>query len=320
MEENVTVIMRTVGERTEELCRRLILQQVPEENVITVSNTPFSAALADSYRAGIERGLKWTLCVDADVLLRPDAVATLLDTAEKSESNVCEVQGLVLDKFFGGSRPAGNHLYRTPLLPKALALIPKSGIDLRPEYYILQRMKKLGYSWIQSYKVLGLHDFEQYYRDIYRKCFVQAHKHDYRLDLFVSYWRRMKNTDPDFHIALIGLAAGIVEESQNVRIDSKKFPSNIADIVTDKNWEEKEEIQVNKCLSLDVNKIISEWKEPEEYINHFSSLYEKIKPKSKRDRFFALQKRIGTVRLIIWLFGWCLYKAGLKIKNWTNRK
>ncbi|MFQ5575287.1 MAG: hypothetical protein ACE5E0_06670, partial [Terriglobia bacterium] len=121
---DVTVVIRSVGERTEAECRNLIAQQVPQENIVIVSNAPFSATLADSYRAGIERGLAWTLCVDADVLLRRHAVSEMLNVACDLPAEACEVQGLMLDKFMGGPRTGGTKLYRTSLLSRALELIP----------------------------------------------------------------------------------------------------------------------------------------------------------------------------------------------------
>ena len=42
----VTVVIRSVGERTEAVCRNLVAQQVPQENIVVVSNAPFSATLA----------------------------------------------------------------------------------------------------------------------------------------------------------------------------------------------------------------------------------------------------------------------------------
>ncbi len=108
-------------------------------NILIVGNTPFSVTLADSYRAGIERGFAWTLCVDADVLVLPNAIFGLLDVAHTLPAEACDVQGLVLDKFFGVRRPAGNHLYRTSLLSKALGLIPPEGQDIRPENSTLNK-------------------------------------------------------------------------------------------------------------------------------------------------------------------------------------
>ena len=76
--DRTSVIIRSAGERTEQLCRKLIIEQgVSPENLVAIKEVPFSAALKKSFQAGIERGLKWTLCNDADVLLRPGAVETI---------------------------------------------------------------------------------------------------------------------------------------------------------------------------------------------------------------------------------------------------
>ncbi len=77
--------------------------------------------------------------MDADVSVLPNAISGLLDVANKLAAEACEVQGLVLDKFFGVPRPAGNHLYRTSLLSKALGLIPPEAQDIRPENSTLNK-------------------------------------------------------------------------------------------------------------------------------------------------------------------------------------
>jgi hypothetical protein len=218
---DVTVVIRSSGERTEAACRGLLSEQVPAENIVVVSNAPFAAALADSFRAGIERNLPWTLCVDGDVLVRADAVSRLLDFADDLPPEACEVQGLVLDKLFGVRRPAGNHLYRTCWLSKALGLIPRAGHSLRPEHYTLNKMAQAGHPWVEIPLVVGLHDFEQYHRDIFRKCYVHSRKFDDQMHLLAQYWRRMASTDNDYRTALWGFAAGIADTS-DVQIDVRR--------------------------------------------------------------------------------------------------
>src|SRR5690625_2539618 len=127
-----TIVVRSVYERTEDLCKRLILEQgVKEENLFVIHETPFSTALKYSFEIGIREDLPWTFCIDADVLLRPNSINTMIGHAESQKENVSEIQGLVLDKFFGGPRPAGNHLYRTNVLSKALNKIPSEGVNIR---------------------------------------------------------------------------------------------------------------------------------------------------------------------------------------------
>ena len=91
-----------------QLCKQLIVDQgVSAENLAVVKEAPFSAALKKSFELGMECGLKWTFCIDADVLLRPGAVETMVNLAEQEDEQVCEIQGFILDKFFGGPRNGG---------------------------------------------------------------------------------------------------------------------------------------------------------------------------------------------------------------------
>ncbi len=67
--DNVTVVIRAAGERTAASCRHLIARHVAGRNIVTVRERPFEAALAKGLRAGLEGNLRWTLCLDADVLV-----------------------------------------------------------------------------------------------------------------------------------------------------------------------------------------------------------------------------------------------------------
>lgn len=159
-----------------------------------------------SFEIGLEEGRKWTLCVDADVLLRQNAILMLLLFAERQSSDVLEVQGMVFDKFFNMPRQAGNHLYRTSLLNKAMKFIPDEGVNIRPEGHMLNEMKTRGNPWVKMHYVVGLHDFEQYYSDVYRKNFVHARKHPDFAGHFLPYWKEKMQIDTDFEVAMSAFA------------------------------------------------------------------------------------------------------------------
>jgi len=162
------VIIRSADERTTELCRQLVSEEVPNKNIQIIREAPFTKAVRKTFELGIERGLPWTLAIDADVLIRPEAIIDLLRFSEKADDNIFEFQGLVLDKLFSTYRPAGNHLYRTSLLHKAIDYIPCDGLSGRPETTTLRNMESQGHPWILSDIIFGIHDYEQYYRDIYK--------------------------------------------------------------------------------------------------------------------------------------------------------
>jgi hypothetical protein len=209
----VFVVIRSVGERTEAACRELVLAQgVPEHDVTVISDSPFARTLRKGLEAGLERALDWTLCVDADVLMRPGAIDGLFRIATAQPAAVCEVQGLVLDKMFGGPRAAGNHMYRTRHIPLVLDVVSDDSLHIRPETQALMEMAERGHPWLQVDYVVGLHDFEQWHRDIFRKCFIYAHKHLEYAHVFLPLWRQGPPTDADYRSAVSGFVAGLAYE------------------------------------------------------------------------------------------------------------
>lgn len=206
--DRVTGVVRSVGERTAAACRALLAAQLgPGAQIAQVGSKPFPETLADSLRAGVAGNRTWTLCLDADVLVLPGAVAALLAEADALDGSVAEVQPVVFDRFFGGWRPAGVHLYRTAHLPAALQTLAAMPSSIRPEAALLQQLAADGLPWHQAPIEFGVHDFEQAPRDVFRKCFVHARKHADLAPALERYWRA-RSADADFATALEGLKAG----------------------------------------------------------------------------------------------------------------
>lgn len=221
----VTFVIRSVGERTEGRCRDAILAQgVPAENVVIIREIPFSRAMRVGYQVGIEAGRPWTYCIDADVIMRPGAIDTVLAFAARQKANVFEVQAFVLDKLMVSLRMAGNHLFRTAHLERMIASIPQQDV-VRPETDAMRAMMGRGLEWRAVPHVIGLHDFGQANRDIFRKCFTHSHKHLHLLPQIVAGMRSRSASDPDCQIALQGIAEGLRAES-DVRIDVRHKPFN----------------------------------------------------------------------------------------------
>lgn len=308
------------------MCKKFIFEQgVPEDNIIIITEAPHTAALRKSFQIGIERGLPWTLSVDADVLLRKNSITRLVDFAEKQSKHVCEIQGMVLDKLFGGARPGGAHLYRTNLLNLALEQIPEEGIDLRSETYMLRKMHSLGYPWYNISLLVGLHDFEQYYLDIFRKCFVQAHKNLSSLDFLVPYWRRMikEDCDTDFEVALSGVNAGITYYGE-VFINVKQ--PIYRELFAKTEFVEKDDLNIDQYSINDLEAIINKWQEPLEYIAAYPEMQRldssEVKVVYNRSLSMVIKdkiKDIGYLWLLPWMLGWILKKVGTKICDLFER-
>lgn len=313
---STTVIVRSVGERTEDLCRKLILAQgVPEEAVVIVREAPFSQAMRTSFRTGLEHGRPWTFCIDADVLLRAGSIQKMLDLADQQPRNVCEIQGFVLDKFFGGPRTAGNHIYRTSLLDRVLEAIPEEGVDVRPETHALQAMKAAGYPWRLVTELVGLHDFEQQYSDIFRKSFVQAHKHLSHIDLFVPFWREKAEEDIDYRVALSGFAAG-VEYVGEIRIDRRAeyYRKGTQRLGLD----DKCDLDPNSLGPNEIEQVIENWTEPHSYwVKYPGGMRGSANGMFSRSvaQYRWHRQRNSPIQSGVFVLGWHLERIGKRLRG-----
>jgi hypothetical protein len=222
------------------------------------------------------------LCVDADVLIEPEQFLNLIQSTQELDKRIFQIQGMIMDKFFQVWRPAGQHIYRTPLLKKAISYIPEDGKSLRPETDLINQMSKQGYPWIQSKIKVGVHDFEQYYEDIYRKCFLHAIKHRKMVEQLEDYWQKNAEFDFDFRLALIASQIGKIYEDE-VNIDKEFNLLEFNEIKKNKNIDEKPEFNLNSPEEL--YKLIADAKK-----YHNPELQDLLFPPEKYKRIFDLKK------------------------------
>ncbi len=239
LDEALTVVIRSIGERTESLCRELVAAQIASRNIFVVREQPFARAVHKTFQIGIDENRMWTLAVDADTLLLPGVLQRLYECAEAQGVDLFKVQGTVIDKFLSSPRVAGHHFYRTACLPAALRFIPDSVKDLRPETFVLKNMESQGCTVARAGILAGFHDFEQYYCDIFRKSFLQSKKHARHVALITSQWKHLACSDLDFALALAGYASGRHHRG-SVLVDKDSVPmQDFAKAVRELNIQEK---------------------------------------------------------------------------------
>ena len=239
--KSLVVVIRTVGERTFEVCRALLLKQVPTDVVEIVNECPFEKAVQCTFEIGIRSGAKWTMTLDADVLLRDGVVKDFVAEAEGLPENYIQLEGLIHDKLTGIYRNGGPRMWRTQHLKDALQQIPASGTTIRPEYATLQRMEMLGFHSKQISLVMGIHDYEQFFQDIYRKAFVHANKHQIWLADMVSRWKQLGFGDKDYLVALRGLYDGLMA-LEMPKIDARSHSSIVCSVIAELGLQEKPQI------------------------------------------------------------------------------
>jgi hypothetical protein len=220
MKDNVTAVIRNIGERTTDLCYCLLSKQIPEKNIFVVTKYPSTEGTRAVYEIGLREGRKWTLFVDADQLLFKDSVKFLYELAENQEDLIFGAKGSVIDKLFMETRKmgCGPIMYNTAAFEYALNFIPDPYEAIRPDSYIIANMKQLGYNWIRHKKKTALHDYFQYYKHIYMKMFINAKKSKANCRALLYRWEQLSEKDPDFKVCINGYLAG-KEYSEDLAID-----------------------------------------------------------------------------------------------------
>ena len=152
---------------------------------------------------------------------------------------------------------------------------------------------------------MGLHDYEQWYRDIYRKAFVHAYKHSKEfVEQLLKGWVSLMGQDNDFLVAVAGLCKGLAHEG-DVSIDLRSLPVNFNKNKLSVNIEEKTEM---------INPLFNSCKEVENYLNNI--IYSRSHP------FLAELKTYSKNNLLIKIVprfaGLVMEKLGRRINSWTS--
>lgn len=272
---SVSFVVRGSGERTENNCLNICQSNSKDEKVFLVQEKPFSKALTKSLEIGLDVGSDWTFIVDADVLLGRNVVYGLIDYLSTLPDDVFVVLPEAIDKAFGFSRIVGLHLYRTCFLEDMLKMVINEEHTLRPESTMIKKFMDLGYERQIYSKPVGIHDFEQYNKDLYRKGFLHVRKHGipYYLDYL---WKNMSNFDDDYHYLLMGL-----NDSQTIK---NYVSTNIDDYNvywSNKNLVEKEDLNCNTFTPEYIDYFINNYKLPNHHF-HFCGNSEDTKLMNKK--------------------------------------
>ena len=249
MINDIAVIIRSSGERTEELCRYEIEQQVNPDNVVVIHEKPFSKALYRGFEIGIDYGLPWSLYVDADLLVQAGAIRTLSDRLEEYPADILGGHGCILDKMYGKVKNAGPHLYRTSLLKETIKYVLDANTSLRPETYAKDGMAYHGHNWIQLPDMIAIHDYEQFYGDIYRTMIVRAHKSQDTVKHLLNRADKLSKKDKDFLICAMALRIAMSRED-NIQLHSEQWREESDFLLTALGETEKAELKVPEHAQL----------------------------------------------------------------------
>ncbi|MEL7147809.1 MAG: hypothetical protein AAFO69_15660 [Bacteroidota bacterium] len=202
------VVIRSAGERTSQWCLQKAKATFGVENVVLIDERPMHKAIKRAFEIGIESDKTWLVEIDADMLLHQEGILQLLQTASQRPANSFFHFGMVYDKLTNSFRSAGNKIIRTAHLPKALDLVPDTAGQLRPDTFVRKEMARKGFHYYRDICLVGIHDFEQDYFDLYRKGYLQGVKNRNKLERFMNNWPTDWKLDPDYVAVAGGMTAG----------------------------------------------------------------------------------------------------------------
>lgn len=226
MLENINFVVRSVGERTEKLCLHALKSQGVLDNDITLlKSMDFNKVQIKSCEVSIEANKTWSVFLDADIVLHPEAlVAIERELKENASDRLFRFQPCTLDKFYGGKNPTGPHIYQSKYLEEAVKQVPKTG-TLRPESQMVSKItEKLDLINVMSSNACGFHSHEQFYLDLYRTFYFRAQKLNSHYLSFIKKlcWKNMVD-DVDSFAAFIGLCVGEANPNKETSLTQKAY-------------------------------------------------------------------------------------------------
>lgn len=277
---DATIVIRSSNERTIDLCEFLIKAQFNTDQIFLIKEEPFSKAVQKTFEIGIENKKKWTLAIDADVLIFPDSINRMLEKADSLKQEVLSkifvYQGFVACNLFKNFRAGGLHLYKTEFLPTAINFISHEEGILRPESKTYYDMNMLGYYNVIDKEIYGFHAFEQTYFDYYKQGFFRAQKHGHNLVNIFERWVNDQYDPLDSRCFLQGIIDGL-NFSGNFKVDAEFLNDTLKSGFEKLEIQEKHKIKQEEYLII-INKLENR---VENYNNN--DLIYKIRPFSNKN-------------------------------------
>jgi len=192
---NVGVIVRSTGERTEKECIRRLQKLFGRKNVYLIKNAyPLANASAQTFNLSKQINKKWILVVDADVILFDDKIINFIEKAQqviKKDKTAFSFQGMLFDNLMLRNRYVGFILYYKDNLKFDSNYFSRCSVSLRPDTCVRNLIYDEGYTSYQfNDEKIGIHGFFQYHEDLVKEGIMYAKKHD--LILEKSEWEKLK--------------------------------------------------------------------------------------------------------------------------------
>lgn len=266
--KRLLVILRSASEATENLCENLIRNQLKKNDLlIKCSYVPFFKTLEKAYKIAYSEKYNWTLMIDADVLIKSEAIENLISFGDKYNHLV--IQGYVLDYLYGGARSGGLHLYSYEAIKRIYELNPNINLKIRPETYCKNLICPNGYRFSSVPLIFGLHDYFQFENDYYRKVLFFYTKNKDSIASLSKLWREKG------YKRIIEIDSLITKKLKKISLN--KLEICTTDLEIPDSFKERDESyllnNISKLNQSNIDNIIFNWYPQKLYLKEFVSIY-----------------------------------------------
>lgn len=200
-------VIRSIGERTLDVCKYSLING--GFNPAVVTGAPFYKTLEKAFQSAIDSNTDYTVMVDADVvtnykIFNIDCVKNAIKHSDKDI-----ILFFINDFIFQMERMGGVRIYKNEILNNMITQINPS-LE-RPEGFFNRT-----YGFYEERIVVGNHGYDQYYRDIWRTCFLHGSKSAHLDELKKSLEVFKDNpNDSDFLVASNAIISGSTHDKSN---------------------------------------------------------------------------------------------------------
>jgi len=300
-----TVTVRSTGERTEKACIQSLLDEGIEKSQIhIIREAPFKKSLETCFKKAIEAKSKWLLTFDADMILIPGMLSGFFEMAEEMPEENLQIQGKILDKFFASVRSGGPRIYRVKHLHEAYEISKNLPDNIRPESNVISCLGKQGHPSRYISTVICIHDFGQYYADIYRKSYAHSIKHIKKLPKILKNTAYRNANDPDYKVFIKGIFDSLLSDT-DVSIDKRILKEETNEALNQIDIREKNDVPD----SIDVQQILNKYSVSDFYLSFDECNYKDV-PSNPTGLVSQNLNNKGFMKGLIFLFGLSLTRIG----------
>jgi hypothetical protein len=172
-------------------------------NVHLVNDGPFWKTFIAAFKLASQFKAEWFVKMDADQFLLKNAEDDIRKIIAQAPKETWRISGVAYDFLWQCKRKSSPGVYNTEYIKDpGVKLLKKLNKSIkRPERFFASEMEECGYKFVvyENFEIAN-HDFEQYYRDIYRKGYQQADKLQSLKYLKIILKNKNKSIDHDIFI------------------------------------------------------------------------------------------------------------------------